>query len=274
MIGRYTWRTGVLEALLIVAAFVSIAPIFALLNVAFKDPRNISSAFLLQGDYTWNNFATAWVDGRLGPALTNSLVITASSVLLILILAVLAAYPLARIFRPWSRFTFYGFMLGLVIPGQLALLPLYRTMNELGLTGSVPGVILLFVGGSLPFTVFLLTAFLRELPLEYEEAAALDGCGPVRTLTAVVVPMLRPAIGTAAILNALAVWNNFFLPLLYLSGSGQETAPVRINTFVGQYSTNWPVIFAALTVTSIPILALYFLLQRHIIKGFASGIKG
>ncbi|MGX5681633.1 carbohydrate ABC transporter permease [Schumannella luteola] len=274
MIGRYTWRTGILEAVLILAAAISVAPLVALVNVAFKDPRNISSAFLVSGEYTLDNFVTAWVDGRLGPALINSAVITISSVALILVIGTLAAYPLARVGQRWSRIAFYGFLLGLVIPGQLGLLPLYKTMASLGLVGSIPGVVLLFVGGSLPFTVFILTAFLRESPIDYEEAALIDGCGPVRMLVHIVIPLLRPALGTVAILNALAVWNNFFLPLLYLSGSGQETAPVRINTFVGQFSTNWPVIFAGLTITSIPILTLYFLLQRHIIKGFAGGIKG
>ena len=169
---------------------------------------------------------------------------------------------------------FYLLLVGLVIPGQLGILPLFASIRDLGLVGNPLSVIIVSVGGALPFAVFILTTFLREQPHEYEEAAALDGCGPLRTYMYVVVPLMRPALGTVAILNLITIWNNFFIALLFLSGSGNETVPVRINGFVREFSANWNLVFAALVISSIPVLFGYFAMQKHIIRGFSGGVKG
>jgi raffinose/stachyose/melibiose transport system permease protein len=126
----------------------------------------------------------------------------------------------------------------------------------------------------MPFSIFLYTGFLRALPAEYEEAAAIDGAGPFATFRRVVFPLLRPITGTVAILNVLVVWNDFLTPLLYLSGSGQQTVPVTLYSFVGQYVSQWNLVFAGLVISIAPILIIYFLLQRTVIQGFASGLKG
>ncbi|WP_285725633.1 carbohydrate ABC transporter permease [Psychromicrobium xiongbiense] len=274
MINRYTWRTLTLEAALAIAALITMIPIIGLVNVSFKDQRNNSEALVIAGNYTLENYATAWREGFLGAAIANTVFITTVSVAVIVLIGAFTAYPIARIGQRWSRWVFYLFLLGLVIPAQLGLLPLYRAVSGLGLVGTPWSVILLAIGGGMPFTVFIFTTFLRESAREYEEAALIDGCGPVLTFVHIVFPLLRPAIGTVAILNALAIWNDFFVPLLYLSGSGQETVQVRIHSFVGQYTANYPVIFAALTLTSIPILLAYLFLQKNIIQGFAGGVKG
>lgn len=274
MINRYTWRTVTLEVALIVAAVITMLPIVSLINVSFKEQRNNSGGLEFAGGYTLDNYVVAWVDGFLGAALGNTLFITIVSVVCIVLVGSFTAYPISRIGTRWSRWAFYGFLLGLVIPAQLALLPLFKTVSGLGLVGSPWSVIILYIGGGMPFTVFIFTTFLREAPREYEEAALIDGCGPFLTFVHIVFPLLRPAIGTVAILNALAIWNDFFVPLLYLSGSGQETVQVRIHSFVSQYTANFPVIFAALTVTSIPILIAYLILQKNIIQGFSGGVKG
>jgi raffinose/stachyose/melibiose transport system permease protein len=126
----------------------------------------------------------------------------------------------------------------------------------------------------MPFAIFLISTFLRELPAEYEEAAVIDGAGPSRAFFSVVVPLLRPVLGTVAILTAISTWNNFFVPLLYLAGSGFETVPVRLYSFVGQYASDWPVIFAGLIITVLPILVAFFFLQRAVMNGFSGGVKG
>lgn len=271
---RYAHRHRVLEVVLVGVALLWALPIVGLINVSFKDRRNFSGAFEIAGDYTLANFGVAWADGQLGTALLWSCVITVASVLLILAAGSLAAYPLARVGRTWSRVAFYAFLAGLVIPGQLGLLPLYQDMRGLGLIGNPAGLILIFAAGGMPFTIFVLTTFLRELSPEYEEAAVVDGGSSLRVFWHVVIPMLKPALGTVAVLNGLAVWNNFFVALLYLSGTGFETAPIHINRFVGTLTSNWPAIFAALTIASIPILAVYVRMQRNVIEGFAGGLKG
>jgi raffinose/stachyose/melibiose transport system permease protein len=165
-------------------------------------------------------------------------------------------------------------MLGLLLPFQLAALPLYQTMRDLGLLGSVWALILFYSGLQVPFTTFLYIGFLRALPRDFEDAALIDGGSPAQVFRLVVFPMLKPITVTALVLNAVAIWNDFFTTLLYLSGTPQQTVPVAIAGFVGQYVTDWNLIFAALVVSIVPILAVYFALQRSIINGFAGGLKG
>jgi raffinose/stachyose/melibiose transport system permease protein len=274
MHARYTWRTLSREAMLILLALLFLVPLVGLLNVSLKPQDSQTSALALEFPPTLDNYAQAWTQADLGAALVNSFAITAVSVVLIIAFSALAAYPLARVTRGWSRYAFYFVIGGLLIPGQLALLPLYATMRDLGLLGSLWSVILINVGQQMPFSVFLYTMFLRELPLDYEEAALLDGCGPVRSFVTVVFPLLRPVTGTVVILNAVGIWNEFFTPLLYLGGSDNTTSPVAIYGFVSQYVSQWPLIFAGLVISVIPILVVYFALQKHIIKGFAGGLKG
>lgn len=170
--------------------------------------------------------------------------------------------------------TFVLVMFGLLLPFQLALIPLYQTIRDLGLLGTVWSLVLFYSGLQVPFSVFLYTGFLRALPRGYEEAALIDGCGPLRAFRSVVFPQLRPITGTVVILNTIFVWNDFLTPLLYLSGSPQQTIPVAIFGFVGQYTSQWQLVFAGLVIGVAPILVAYFLMQKHIIKGFAGGIKG
>lgn len=271
---RYTWKSAVQELGLIVLAIGFLVPLYALVNVAFKPRESRTSALELDLPPTAENLVAAWQQGALGAAITNSFIVAVLSVLGVVVLAALASYPLARTARRWSRVTFYSFLAGLLVPSQLGLLPLYTTMRDLELLGSLWALILINIGSQLPFSIFLYTTFLRELPLDYEEAALVDGCGPGRTFVSVVFPLLRAVTGTIVVLNSVGVWNEFFTPLLYLSGSGNTTAPVAIYNFVGQYVSQWPLVFAALVVTAIPILVLYFSLQKHIIKGFAGGLKG
>lgn len=271
---RYTWRTGILEVFLIGAALLFLVPIVGLVNVAFKAPANTSTALQFSGPYTLDNFVQAWTEGMLGAALLNSTLITVASVLILVVVGSMVSYLVARRTERWSKGLFLVFLLGLVVPGQLSLLPLYQTMVDIRLVGTIPGIVLLNVGAGLPFTVFLFTTFLRDLPRDYEEAAMIDGAGPVRTFALVVFPLLRPIVGTVVILNAISTWNSFFVPLLYLAGTGLETVPVRLYGFVGQYTSNWPVIFAGLMITILPVLVAFFFLQRSVMQGFSGGVKG
>ena len=271
---RYRWRTFGLELVMIAAAVVVGFPVYVLFNLAVRAPSDTSSPIRPTTSPTLSNFTQAWEQGRLGGALVNSALVTTGSVLIVLIVSALAAYPLARLTTRWSRGTFLLIMLGLVLPFQLAALPLYQTMRDLGLLGTVWALILFYSGLQVPFTTFLYVGFLRALPPDFEDAARVDGCTPLQVFRYVVVPMLKPITVTALVLNAVAVWNDFFTPLLYLSGSAQQTVPVALSGFVGQYVSDWNLIFAALVISILPILAIYFALQRSIINGFAGGLKG
>lgn len=271
---RYRWRTFGLEAVMIAVAAAVGFPVYVLVNMALRAPSDTSSPIAPTTAPTLDNFIGAWEQGGLGGALINSVIVTVGSVLIVLAVSSLAAYPLARVTERWSRATFLLIMLGLVLPFQLASLPLYQTMRDLGLLGSAWALILFYSGLQVPFTTFLYVGFLRALPRDFEDAAHIDGCTSLEAFRFVVFPMLKPVTVTALVLNAVAVWNDFFTPLLYLSGSDQQTMPVAIAGFVGQYVSDWNLIFAALVISILPILLVYFALQRSIINGFAGGIKG
>jgi raffinose/stachyose/melibiose transport system permease protein len=259
---------------MIAVAIMFFIPIYVLVNLAVRQPGDPATPLAWPTAITFDNFIDAWVQGNLGNALANSAVITVLSVVILVTLSALAAYPLARSTRRWSRLTFAIFMLGLILPFQLGMIPLYTTMRDLGLLGSVWSLVIYYVGLQIPFSIFLYTGFLRGLPVEYEEAAAVDGAGLMSTFGRIVFPLLRPVTGTVVILNVIIVWNDFFTPLLYLSGSGVQTVPVALFSFVGQYTSQWNLVFAGLVISITPILAVYFALQRTVIKGFASGLKG
>ncbi|MET8352018.1 MULTISPECIES: carbohydrate ABC transporter permease [unclassified Micromonospora] len=271
---RYRGRTFMVELAMIAAAVVVGFPVYVLINLALRAPSDTSSPIRPTTSPTLDNFTQAWQQGGLGGALVNSVLVTATSVAIVLAVSSLAAYPLARATARWSRGVFLLIMLGLMLPFQLAALPLYQTMRDLGLLGTPWALILFYSGLQVPFTTFLYIGFLRALPREFEDAAFIDGCSPLQTFRYVVFPMLKPVTVTALVLNAVSVWNDFFTPLLYLSGSTQQTMPVAIAGFVGQYAADWNLIFAALVMSIVPILAVYFALQRSIINGFAGGLKG
>ncbi|MGC5170662.1 carbohydrate ABC transporter permease [Microbacterium sp. DT81.1] len=271
---KYTWRTGVLEVGTILIGVLFLIPIYVLVNLSLKAPGDQSATLALPQQPTFQNYIDAWEQGGLGTALINSAIVTGFIVVLTVVFAAAAAYPLSRLGARWSKITYLAFLAGLLLPAQLALLPLYQTIRDLGLLGTLAGVIIVGVGASMPFSIFLYAGFMRALPAEYEEAAALDGAHAFRTFWSVVFPLVRPITGTIIILTAVAQWNDFLTPLLYLSGSDQQTITVAIYGFVGQYGAQWNLIFAGIIISILPILIAYFFLQKYIVQGFAGGLKG
>jgi raffinose/stachyose/melibiose transport system permease protein len=257
------------------SALIFIVPVYILLNLSVRAAGDFTPALVPTARPTLENFARAWERSDLGTAMISSIVVTGVSSILIIIIATMAAYPLARSTSRLSTATFYLFLVGLLLPFQVATLPLYIQFRDLGLLGSIWGLVLFYVGLQMPFTVFLVTTFLRSsVPLEYEEAARIDGATDIRVFRSIIVPLLRPVLGTVLILNGVAIWNDFFTPLLYLSGSEQVTIPVAIYQFVGLFGTDWPAVFAGLLISMVPVLILFIIFQRYVIHGFAGGLKG
>jgi raffinose/stachyose/melibiose transport system permease protein len=166
------------------------------------------------------------------------------------------------------------FVVGIILPFQLAIIPIFVGMKHLGLVGNYLGMIVLNVGLLMPLTVFLYTGFIRALPRDYEEAARVDGAGVFRSFFRVVLPLLLPVTGTAAILLGIIVWNEFFVALIFLAGTRYQTMPVAIAAFVGDYITRWNLILAGVAIAIAPVLTFYLVVQRHLIRGFSVGVKG
>jgi raffinose/stachyose/melibiose transport system permease protein len=274
MHSKYTWRTLTFEIAMIIIGALFMVPVYLLVVTAFKAPDDTSPAFQPPAQPTLENFVNAWNEGNIGTAFLDSILITVGSVLLLVIASSLAAYPLARITARWSKGAYYTFLFGLMLPIQLSLIPVYIAMKGIGLTGNPLGLILVYGGIQMPFCIFLYTEFLRSVPRDYDESASLDGANRLQTFIHVLLPMLRPITGTVIILNAVTIWNDFYLPLLYLSGTQQQTLPVAIYSFVGQWGAQWSLIFAGLILAAVPILAAFLIMQKAVFRGYASGLKG
>jgi raffinose/stachyose/melibiose transport system permease protein len=275
MIDRYTWRTSILEVALWILALAFFGfPLYILIIVALTEPNKLSLSFDFPSHIYWGNFSTAWVDGNIPQAFMTSVCITAASTFLVVLFSATASFVIARITRWWSKWVFGLFLAGIIIPGGLGVIPLYLMFRDLGLLGTPWALIIIYVGGSMPMSVFLYSIFLRALPREYEEAALIDGCPRWRIFFSVTLPLARPITGTIVILTVIGIYNDFFTPLLYLMGSDYTTLPLALMNFSTKYYSDWGAIFAGLIIAILPVLICYLFMQKSIMRGFSGGLKG
>ena len=274
MYRRYTRRTAALDVVTLVVGLAVLFPVYLMVINSVRSDQDYGDWLVPPGQPAWGNFAQAWNQANLGYALVNSIIVTAVSVALIVAISATASYPLARLTARWSKWVYLLFLLGLLLPFQLALVPLYVTFRSLGLLGNPAGLILLYAGLQAPFSIFLYTEFLRSVPRDYDEAAQVDGCGRFQLFWRVLMPLLRPITGTVIILNAIHVWNDFYPPLLFLSGSPVQTLPLAVYQFTGTYASQWGLIFSSLILGAIPVLIAFVVMQKAVFRGYSSGIKG
>lgn len=275
---RYSRRTFTLEIVVILIAMALMIPFFFLINVALKGDTDafLSPAIALPDPPTVTAFATAWAGsptGNIPLGLLNSAIVTVGSLIVLIALGSIAAYTITRIPGRLSNFLYVLFLIGIILPFQLGMVPIYVVLRSVGLVGTHVGMIILYSGLLMPLAVFLYTGFTRSLPREYEEAAQVDGSGRLQTFIRIIFPLLGPATGTVAILAGLIIWNDFFTALIFLVGSKNATLPVVLYGFVGANVSTWNVIFAGIIISMLPILLFYVFAQRKFIQGFAGGIK-
>jgi raffinose/stachyose/melibiose transport system permease protein len=275
---RYTKATAVREGVVWLAALLTLLPFYFLVITALKPDEELltTGTSAPPSRPTVENFAevlTGGGDSNILLGLVHSVVITLGSIAGMIVLGSLAAYVLVRTTQRWGTVTFYLFLIAIILPTQLGLIPLYIGARQVGLVGSIWGMIILYVGTLMPLAVFLYAGFFRNMPRDYEEAAAIDGASPTRVFFRIVLPLMAPATGTVAILTGLIVWNDFFSALIFLGGSENQTLTVSMYYYVGSLVSAWNKIFAIVIISMIPILGFYLFAQKKFIQGFAGGIK-
>jgi raffinose/stachyose/melibiose transport system permease protein len=256
---------------------VMFLPIYYLLVTTFKTPQEAAARPLgLPVALTLENYRRAFTAMHYFQALKNNVIILVFSVLLLIIFSSMAGYVIARSEQKRFRMLYSVFMIGLIIPYQVGLIPLYKIVTTLRLMNTHAGVILINAFCiNLPLSIFLFRGFVHTIPKELEEAAALDGCGTFGTFWQVVLPLLRPIVATVAILNCLAVWNDFMTPLLFLQSPEKSVLLQEVYKNIGPFSTNWTMFFPMLVLATLPLVILYLILQRHVIESVVTGaIKG
>lgn len=229
----------------------------------------------LPNPWVWTNYQTTLSDPAFYQWVRNSVLIALGTTILVLPAASLAAFVIAR-YRFRGREVVYAlFTLGLLFPVAVAILPLFITLRQTGLLNSPLGIALPQAAFGLPLSIVILRPFFRSIPRDLEDAAAIDGCGPLRFYWSVMLPLSRPVLSTIAVLTIVGSWNAFLLPLLVLTKPEQWSLPLGINNISAQYVTDTAAILAYTTVAMIPALIFYFIAQRQIVSGLtAGGVKG
>ncbi len=273
MIDRYShpaWRIAI-SAFLVLSAFVALAPIVWIVGLALRTGADVYSRSVVPKALRPENFSDAWTAFGLGPLFLNSIIVTGASVVVAITLSVLAAYGFARLRFRGSEALFLLILLGLMIPPAALIIPLFVEIRTLGLYDTHVGLALVYVAFGLPLSILILRSFFAGIPRELLEAARLDGAGEARILRSVVVPLAKAPIATVAILLFLFCWNDFFLALVLLRDTGTYTLPVGIAQFIGQYSTPYELVAAAVLIAAVPVFILYLVLHRQFEQGVAEG---
>jgi len=238
---------------------------------AFKTNREIfRTPYALPDTWHWENLTKAWTDGGLGGLYLNSIIVTAASVILCAFFATLAAYAFARLEFPFRRVLYRVFLIGLLLPPPAVAIALFTQLRDMGLLNTLWALIFANAAWTLSITLYLMSGYFRTLKREMEEAARLEGADTIRVFWYVVLPMVKPAMITTAILNTINIWNELMFALLFISDDANRTLPAGIVRFSGFHSTNYALVFAALTITTVPIMIFYFVSQRHVIRGLTA----
>lgn len=254
------------------AAAAGLYPIFLMLYSSLKSNIDIlKSPLSLPKSLNFTSYALLLEKLPYFQYMKNSAIVSVTAVLLIMCFGALASFYIARYPFRWNGALFFYFLTGMMIPIKLGIVPLFLLMKQLGIINTLWSVILLYTAIGLPLSILILTGFFRTLPKELEEAAKLDGCSDLKTLWHVVLPLMKPAMGTVMIINFITAWNDFFFPLIFLQEEGKKTIPVGMLTLFGQYSTEWNVLFAGLALSSLPMLVLFLFASRQFMEGMTAG---
>lgn len=262
------WLQFVLGGVIVSAMFY---PAVWMVLSAFKTNREIfKNPFGLPNDWKWSNFAEAWDKGGLGGLYLNSVIVTATAVSLTVCLATAAAFAFSRLDFPFRRWLYRILLIGLLLPPPVVAIPLFAILRDLGLLNTLTALVLAGSAWSLSLTIFIMTGYFNSIRPDMEEAAMLEGASIWQIFRDISVPMVWPSMLTLAIVNTINIWNELMFALLFVVDDDKRTLPVGLIRFFGRYSTDYAMVFAALTITTVPILALYFLLQRHVIAGLSA----
>lgn len=265
------------RAVMAAFAMVYLFPFVISLLLSVKDKKETAKSVLsLPEKFHWENFTEAVQKANILRSMTNSIIVTVFSVLIVLAVASMAGYAIGRQYHK-KAYRIYESILtaAMMIPFQTLMIPLYKMYRSIGLLNTLPGVIIMIAGINMPFAIMTYIGFVRTLPIELEEAAMLEGCTRWQVFTKVIFPLLKPTTVTIAVLDALWAWNDFNASLIILQKNEVKTVPMQQYVFFGEHSANYNMAFASAVITMIPIVVFFILMQKHIQEGMTAGaVKG
>lgn len=257
---------------LLVVTVSCLFPLFWMIRSSFMSNATIFvDQSLFPKELNWHNYVTAWIKGGFASYFLNSVLYTTCVVAGIVVVSSLAAFSFSRLDFPGKDALFYMFVAAMMIPLPGSFVSLFVMMNKLGLANSRFGYILCMINVGLSLSILLLKTFFDKMPPDLEDAARIDGCNRVQIWWHVALPLAAPALAVIVIYNSLNVWNEFILANLLLNDKGLMPLQVGLMAFGGTNQVDYPVLMAGLTMTAVPIIVIYLMMQKHIVKGLSSG---
>ena len=274
---RFRWTDILWQVLLIVWAVICLFPVYWMFTFSLKSNEEIFGANVmgLPQNWLWSNYSRALNVGNMGQYFLNSLIVTAVSIVFVLVAAIMATYAMTRLQWKGRKKMNSFFMLGLTIPIHAAIVPLYTTLSRMGMLNSYWALIIPYSAFSLSMGILISIGFMGDIPYDLDEAAFLDGCGVWGIFCRVIAPLMLPAVSTVGIYTFLQCWNELMFATVFISKEAYKTLPVGIQSLSGQYTTEWGPIGAALAMATIPTLVVYIFLSKQIQESFIAGaVKG
>ena len=249
-----------------------VVPLVWMVMSSFKTQEQIfESPWSLPTSIDLSVLATAWERGGFGTYVWNSIIVTTVAVFSILLFGAMAAFALSRLKFRLRGFFLVFLALGLLLPVQSYFVAQSSILNWIGINDTLLALIIPYIGLGLSLAVYLLKAYLDTLPRELFESARVDGCGDLRMFVALVIPLIRPGLATVAVFSILSAWNEFLLATLYIQSDEYKTIPVGLIAFTGRYATDYPMLFAALSIITIPMVGIYVIFHRQVTSGLTEG---
>jgi raffinose/stachyose/melibiose transport system permease protein len=258
--------------LLVALAVAILYPLLWMVLGGFKSNAEVfNSPWGLPGALRWENYAHAWQLGVFR-YFSNSVIVTAGSIVTTTLVSAWAAYGLTRLRIPLGNAVVLLVLGGLMLAPTVALIPLFRLLQSIGIYDTYWALLVLYTAFRIPFTTFLIRAYMIELPSEVDEAATIDGASRAQTFWRITLPMCRPILVSAALLQALFAWNEFVFALVFISDESLKTLPVGLVSMQSRLLTDWPVVFAGLTMAALPMVVLFLIGQRQFLRGLTEGV--
>ncbi|RFB12082.1 carbohydrate ABC transporter permease [Bacillus sp. HNG] len=264
------------KGLLILYALIVLIPVIAIFLTTFKTTAEMYENVLgLPSSFDFGNYVSIFKDQGMGVYFKNSIIVTLVSVVFTIFFASLIAYAITRMGGWLGNILFGFFALGMMVPAQVNMIPLYQLVLDLGLTNSLIGLMIVNISVTIPVAVFILTGFMKSLPKSLFEASTIDGANNWQMYSRIVLPLSLPSLSATSIFLFVMHWNDLLYPLLFITKNEYKTLPLALLEFQGEYLTNYPMLFAGVMIASAPMVIAYIFLQRYFIAGMTAGsVKG
>lgn len=262
--------------LLTLLALVWMIPVITVFITALKSQGDFysgESLFSLPETLKWSNFTDAWTKGRLGLYMKNGLIICLMKVPLGILAESMAAFAITRLKVRHRTAVFVFFLMGMMLPHQMALIPLNRAFSACNLVNNYGALFVVYVGFGIGYGVLVFRGFMRTIPKDLDDAAYIDGCGVFRLYCSIILPNVKPALATVFIIDFLNTWNEFLLQSILVTKDSLRTVPNGLMSFIGEYGTDYGLLNAGVLISIIPVLAVYLAFQNYFVEGMAGAVK-